>query len=271
MATRLTVLGCGDAFSHGGRMTSAYLVEEPCAGGGEGGGEGEDEGEGRRGSGGARVMLDFGLTAMTALQRAAIAPDSIGRVVISHLHGDHFGGLPLLLLWREIHGAPDRPLAVIGPPGMTARLRALHEAMYPGSWRRAWRFPLELVELEPGRPLQHGGWGLTSQRVRHEAGPEPATGLRLVTPAGRVVAFSGDGGWSEALVDLARDSDLFLCECALSGGAGEGGHMSLERLRAERDRLATRRLVLVHLGPEMLAQPLPAGFEAARDGQVFDL
>ncbi|PRX35107.1 Ribonuclease BN, tRNA processing enzyme [Meinhardsimonia xiamenensis] len=248
MTVRLTVLGCGDAFSDGGRMTSAYLVEDRAG----------------------RLMLDFGLTALTSLQRAGIAPDSVETIVLSHLHGDHFGALPVLLLWREFHGDPAHPLTVIGPPGMPARLRALHEAMYPGSWRTAWRFPLELVELAPGEPMERGGRRITSLPVNHDAGAEPATGLRLETD-GRVIAFSGDSGWCESLVALAEGADLFLCECNLWSGPGEGGHMSHERLAAELPRLSARRILLVHMGPEMLSHSGPLAAERAEDGMVIAL
>ncbi len=248
MTVRLTVLGCGDAFSHGGRMTSAYLVED----------------------GGGLLMLDFGLTALMSLQRAGIAPDAVETVVLSHLHGDHFGALPVLLLWREVYGDPARPLTIIAPPGMPARLRALHEAMYPGSWRKPWRFPLELVELAPGVPMQRGGRRITSLPVNHDAGVEPATGVRLETQ-GRVIAFSGDSGWCESLVELARGADLFLCECNLLSGPGARGHMSHERLAAELPRLSARRILLVHMGAEMLAAPGPFAAERAEDGMTITL
>ena len=68
---RLQFIGTGDAFGSGGRFNTCFLVE----------------------SSGLRFLIDCGATSLTALNRFDVDPDSIDAVFISHLHGDHFGGL----------------------------------------------------------------------------------------------------------------------------------------------------------------------------------
>src|SRR5690349_7987837 len=108
---RLTVVGCGDAFGSGGRANTCFWIE----------------------SGDITVALDFGATSLVALKRLSLPPSRIDLVVLSHLHGDHFGGLPFLLLDGHFEGRRDKPLTIIGPVGTAERLRAAAEIFFPGS------------------------------------------------------------------------------------------------------------------------------------------
>ena len=71
-------------------------------------------------NGGRHVLLDCGATSLSALKRLGLDPGEIAAVFVSHLHGDHFGGLPFLILDGQF-SRRVRPLAVVGPPGTSAR------------------------------------------------------------------------------------------------------------------------------------------------------
>src|SRR5258708_29610500 len=95
MGLRLTFLGSGDAFGSGGRLQTCMLVE----------------GEGRR------WLLDCGATSLVALRRAGIDPATIDAILISHPHGDHFGGVPFVLLDGQFRRGAPPPLVARPPPG----------------------------------------------------------------------------------------------------------------------------------------------------------
>jgi len=237
------VVGCGDAFGSGGRFNTCFVVDDAHG----------------------RFAIDFGATSLTALAESNIDPASLDLVILSHLHGDHFGGLPFLLLHREFAALDKRPLTIAGPPGFGQRLRALHDSLYPGLWKDSWSFRLDLVEVEPGRPVQLGERTLLTEIVNHYAGAEPCTALSMTTSS-KTIVYSGDTGWTDVLVALADASDLFLCECNDLHDQAYEGHMSYQTLSARFDRLNTKRLVLTHLGPEMLAAAPDLEVECAADG-----
>jgi ribonuclease BN (tRNA processing enzyme) len=87
---------------------------------------------------------------------------------------------------------------------------------------------------------------------------------------GRTLAYSSDGGPSDALVQTARDADLFLCEATL-GAAGEPeprGHMTLDEALRTFERSGAKRLLVVHRPHE---HETPSTVELAREGLVVEL
>jgi ribonuclease BN (tRNA processing enzyme) len=196
-----------------------------------------------------------------------IDPGSIDAVVVTHLHGDHFGGIPFLAL-REQFAKRDRPLVVAGPAGASRAVPQAMEALFPGSSTAARPYALRVVEYRDGSPLRLGPFEITPLKVGHH--PEAnAHGLR-VAAGGRVVAYSGDTEWTDALVDLARDADVFICEC-YSLEKRIPFHLDHATLTAHRGALRCRRLVATHLGPEMIASLERADVEVATDGMTIRL
>ena len=55
------------------------------------------------------VLLDCGASSLVALKRLGLEPGSIDGVIVSHLHGDHFGGIPFLVLDQQF-AQRERPL-----------------------------------------------------------------------------------------------------------------------------------------------------------------
>src|ERR1700748_2836223 len=117
----LRFIGCGDAVGSGGRFNTCFLITATHC----------------------RFLIDCGASSLVALKQAPIDPNSIDAVVISHLHGDHFGGLPFLLLDARRMSKRTKPLLLCGPPGLDERLRATQEALFPGSSERPVGFALE--------------------------------------------------------------------------------------------------------------------------------
>jgi ribonuclease BN (tRNA processing enzyme) len=210
------------------------------------------------------LLIDCGASSLIALKRAAVDPASIGWVALTHLHGDHFGGIPFLVLDGQF-SRRQRPLVIAGPPGVQARVEAAMEVFFPGSTRVARRFPLTFVELAEGMPLVLGPATVTAFPVNHPSGA-PAYALRVAL-ADRVIAYSGDTEWTESLIDAARDADVFVCEAYFFDKAVKY-HLDYRTLRAHADRLGCKRLVLTHMSDDMLARLGDVDVETARDGLV---
>jgi ribonuclease BN (tRNA processing enzyme) len=236
----LRFLGSGDAFGSGGRLQTCLLL---------------------RGEAGA-LLIDCGASSLIAMRRGGVEPGEIGWVLLTHLHGDHFGGLPFMVLDGQF-GRRTRPLVVAGPPGARERVLAAMEVFFPGSTKVERRFAVEFVELAPGARTAVGPAVVTGFPVAHESGA-PSYALR-VEYDGRVVAYSGDTAWTDALLEAARGADLFVCEAYVFDRPIRY-HLDYRTLMAHRSRLDCRRLVLTHMGREMLGRLGEVEAECAQDG-----
>lgn len=240
---QVKVVGCGDAFGSGGRGSACFRVD----------------------TAGAVATLDFGASALVNFHRFGLDPADIGTIFLSHLHGDHFGGIPFLLLDGQFVHLRQRPLTVVGPPGTRERLAAASEILFP-KVAGPWRFQFHVEEVAPGSTTRHGPFTLTTAEVIHASGA-PATALRL-TDGTRTLAYSGDTQWTDALLPIARDADLFICESFAFEG-NPYGHLSYETLAARRGDLQAKHILLTHMGDDMWARRGEvdrAHFTVAEDG-----
>ena len=243
----VTFAGSGDAFGSGGRYQACIHLRGP---------DGIDP-----------VLLDCGATSLTALKRLGLAPGDIAAVFISHLHGDHFGGLPFLVLDGQF-SRRTKPLTVIGPPGVSQRLTDAMECMFPGSSTAARRFDVETVELRPGETSTVAGVTVRAWEVDHPSGAPPFA-LRLDL-AGRTIAYTGDTAWTDALLAVAAGADLLIAE-AYCRDKNIPYHLRLADLDAHRDQLASGRIVVTHMSADLLNHRDQASFETAYDGLVIKL
>ncbi len=244
---RLTFLGTADAFASGGRANSAYWIDD------------------QRGA----YTVDFGPTALTQCKALGRDPDDLDGVLLTHLHGDHIGGLALLFIDLEFRAGRTRPFVVAGPPGHQARVNELRSSAFPSLLHKGMSYPI-LFETTavPGR-VEMLGRTVTTIRAMHD---KLAVASSLVVDDGeRKLAFSGDTGWHEPLADLVRGADAFVCECSSVDG-DYWAHLSVEEIRAHRGQLEVGQLFLSHLGVESrrVASECAAELEAtvADDGLV---
>ena len=86
----------------------------------------------------------------------------------------------------------------------------------------------------------------------------------------KVIAYSGDTEWTDALIDVTKATDLFVCECNFFERKGPG-HMDYRTLVEKRPQLGCDRIVLTHMSEEMLGRLGEVEFETASDGAVIDL
>jgi ribonuclease BN (tRNA processing enzyme) len=243
---KLTFAGSGDAFGSGGRFNTCFHVAH---------------------SGGA-FLIDCGASSLIALKRLGLDPAAIDTIFISHLHGDHFGGLPFFLIDGRLVGKRTAPLTIAGPQGTADRLDRAMEVMFPGSTRAKLGFDVAVVELPAGETCKVGPIVVASAEMRHPSGA-PSLALRLACD-GRTIAYSGDTEWVEDLVPIAADADLFICEC-YQYDRPVRYHLDHAVLVDRRGDFTARRMVITHMSDAMLAKLDSAAFETAFDGMEIDL
>lgn len=246
---KLTIVGSGDAFGSGGRLqTSFHLAIDDW-----------------------NCLIDCGATTLIGMSRLGLDPNSVSAIFISHLHGDHFSGLVWWMLHAR-HVAKRRvPLTVVGPRGIKDRYRAATEALFPGSSERELDFELSFVEHDEAAPLEVGPVRIAAVPVRHPSGA-PSYALRL-TAADKVVSYSGDTEWVDELAGIAEDADIYISEC-YSFDKAIPHHMNWRQISTRLDGLRARRIILTHMGDDMLARADDVGGDRviiAKDGLVLDV
>lgn len=245
-SARVTFLGTGDAFSAGGHFHAAYLLEGD----------------------GATALLDCGATSLTAIKRLGLDAGRIDTVVLSHLHGDHFAGLPYLFLEFKYLQDRVRPLRIAGPPGTADRVQQLFSATYRELAREPLPFPVEFVELRPNVPAEIGPLRIHPFRVPHQEF-DVSLGVRVGIGAATIL-YSGDTGWTEDLIRYAAGTDLFICECCFFE-TRLPMHLDYPRIAEHRHRFGTHRLVLTHLGQEVLTRRAEIPDELATEGLIVEV
>ncbi len=243
---KLQFIGCGDAFGSGGRSNTCFHVT----------------GEG------VNVLIDCGATSLPALKREKIAREAIDLVLITHFHGDHFAGLPFLLLDAQF-SRRTRPLVIAGPQGIEMRLAQVMEALFENSSKTKQKFELAVVALKPEEPQSFGALTVTPYPVVHGSSGGPFLAYRIEAE-GRVIAYSADTEWTETLVPLARDADLFIAE-AYTCEKVVKNHLDLKTLEAHLPEIRPRRLILTHMSDDMLTRLDTLPYMAAHDGLTVEV
>jgi ribonuclease BN (tRNA processing enzyme) len=243
---RVSFLGTGDAFSSGGRHQAGYAVQD----------------------GSTSVLLDIGSSTLGAMKQHGVDPAAIDLILISHLHGDHFSGLPFLFLEYIFEQPRHRPLRIAGPPGTEARVWALFRAIYRDLAADPLPFAVHFTELTPGVPTSFDAVQVYPFRVPHQ---ERDVSLAFrVGIADKTILYSGDTGWTELLVEHSQDTDLFICECC-SFETRMAVHLDYPRLAENRSRFGSKRMILTHLGREVQARRHEVEIEMATDGLAVEI
>ncbi|MDX6373810.1 MAG: hypothetical protein QOD98_2798 [Nocardioidaceae bacterium] len=252
---KLTVIGCSGSFPGPESPASCYLLEQ--------------EHEGRI----WRVLMDLGSGAFGALQRY-VDPLSIDAVLLSHLHADHCLDLCGFYVMRKYH--PDGPqprLPVWGPSDTAGRMaRAYDLDEDPGMTAE-----FDFRSWAPGSEVTIGPFTVDAVPVEH---PVEAYCLRIGAGEG-LIAFSGDTGPCDQLVQVATGADLLLAEASFHHKADNppGIHLTGTDCGEVARAADVGRLVITHVPPwydprDMLAaaqEVWDGTAELARQGATYDV
>lgn len=239
-------LGSGDAFGSGGRLQTCIYVETAST----------------------RFLIDCGATALIGMKRFGVDPAGIDIIALSHLHGDHFGGIPFIIRETQIIARRSAPLIIAGPPGVEERIKEAMKIFFPGSTDLKTQFPLDFLELPDMVSMKAGALNLTAYPALHTAGTNPHS-LR-VECNGKVISYSGDTQWNESLIEAASGADLFICE-SFEYDREMKNHIDYQTLLQHRHELDCRRIILTHMNDSMLENLDRIEFECAHDGMMITI
>ncbi|UCH30199.1 MAG: MBL fold metallo-hydrolase [Myxococcales bacterium] len=245
-SVEICFIGSGDAFGSGGRFQTCIAIRSP-----------DDF-----------LLVDCGASSLIAMRGQGIDPGEVTKILITHLHGDHFGGLPFLLLDAQFATKRTAPLTIAGPPGLEERLTQTREVLFPGSSKVKPTFDLELVEIKPRTPITLDGVTVTAFPAAHFSGA-PSYSLR-VEVEGKTFVYSGDTQWTDTLIEASEGADLFACECYVFDKEVPL-HNSYANIVEHLSELTCKRLILTHMSDDMLSRASEIEHETAEDGKTVVL
>ncbi len=243
---RLQFLGSGDAFGSGGRFNMCMLLESEST----------------------RSLMECGASSLIAMKHFRVSPNSIDTILITHLHADHFAGLPFFILDAQF-SKRQSPLTIAGPSGLHEVFFEAMDLFFPGSSKIAQKFDLRILELEPRVQTSINELTVTPYAVsdKHVANSQ-SFALRLEMD-GRVLTYSGDTDWCPELAEAAYEADLFVCEAYFYEKAIKY-HLNLKTLEQHLPEIRPKRLILTHMSNDMLGRSDTIKYEMAEDGKVVD-
>lgn len=241
---RLVVLGSGDAFATGGKYPTSFLLHDEHSG----------------------YLIDCGASTLVRLKQVNYPLEQLKGVFLTHFHGDHFGGLPFVLLALTLECDFKGPFVIAGPQGVQEKVRQLQELLYPGTEAFIDELGVSFVtytqDWVPVNELQ-----VQAVPVTHSPASSPH-GLKF-SWKGQMLAYSGDTEWDDHLISLASDTELFITECN-NYDHESPGHLSLSKLVSKADLLKSKRIMLTHMGREVL-ELKSCPFERLYDGMEIAL
>src|SRR5438132_8343652 len=174
--TRVRFLGSGDAFGSGGRFQACIHVRSQDS----------------------SVLLDCGASSLIAMRRFGVEPNDIDAILVSHLHGDHFGGIPFFILDGQFLSKRERSLLIAGPPGIEARVRQAQETLFSGSSQTQQKYEIGFLEWHDRRTEAIAGTSVTRSRSSTPAGRRrsPCASRSMGRPSPIPATPSGRTPWS---------------------------------------------------------------------------
>jgi len=244
---RVTILGAGDAFASCGSSPACYIIEGV----------------------GKTILMEAGPSLLPVLKRAGFSPADLDLVLISHLHGDHFGGLPFLILDYMWETLLRKPLTIAGPRRLEQRTWTLFENMFYNFPEERVARLLEFEVLAPAQSRDFGGVEVATLRTPHTK-PDISLAFRI-TLGGKTIVFSGDTGWTDELIPFCDGADLFICECTYFESTQLNFHLNYPLIAKHRKQFNVGRMVLTHIGREVYEHKSDVKIEMAFDGMEIEV
>lgn len=236
-------LGSGDAFGSGGRFNTSFYIRTESKG----------------------ILMDCGASTLIALKKEMLSMQNIDIILITHFHGDHFGGLPFVLCEIAAMASRKKPLTIIGPEGIRENSLQSMACLYPGVELKD-ESDVRFMTYTAGIAISIDNITVTAFEVIHS--PETRPHALRIECDGKVVAYSGDTQWTDALIDVSKGADLFICEGSTYDRVIKN-HLSIQEVLNKRHLLRAKKIVFTHLSETALKVAPTKGIDLADDGMVL--
>jgi ribonuclease BN (tRNA processing enzyme) len=218
-----------------------------------------------------RYLFDAPPSALYGLKHAGADLNALDVILVSHFHGDHFFGLPFLLLeYAYATGEAGRTarrtrdLTIVGPPGVEDKVESLTALAYPNLVQKDLGFTRRYIEMEPGCAREAAGLRIEAARMNHAVDSLPLCLGYRVECDGRRLAYTGDTAWTETLLELGHRAEVFVTDCTYPNGFDRPEHLSLDEVALLRGKLDERTaIILTHLGHDQQPVNLPRTYRAS--------
>lgn len=249
----LTVLGTTAALPLPGRTNTSLLLRLDTPGGG------------------ARILFDCGPGVLHQLNDVGLSPGRVDALLLSHIHGDHSLGFPMLVLARFIK--KDAPLNVYCPRSSAEDLRTLVRIVYPDLFPAMAEF-FEIRPLADDAPDSADLPGDIAIRSFPTTHGVPSFGLR-VERGGESVVYSGDTGPTPGFEEFAAGAGILVHESTFSEtldpGKGAPHHSNAKYAGEVAGKAGVKMLVLAHVHEKYagLEETLEKEAAASYRGPIF--
>ena len=217
--------------------------------------------------GASKMLFDSGPGTMRRLLEADTTIFDLTHIFYSHFHPDHSGEfVPLIFATKYPDGSlRKRPLTVAGGRGFLDFYEGLKRVY--GHWIELAPGLLEIIEFDNQNAdaITFEDFSAYTAPVKHN--PE-SIAFRITSPDGFSVVYTGDTDYSETIIDLAKDADLLICECALPDKLRVRGHLTPSLAGDLAARAEVRKLILTHFYPECDQEDIEAECRKTYSGPI---
>jgi ribonuclease BN (tRNA processing enzyme) len=219
---KITILGSGTAVPSLERNSSGVLIQND----------------------GVHSLVDCGYGTLHQLLRLGVTYKDIDRIYFTHIHPDHMYDLvPLLFAMRHPPDPRIKPLDIVAGPGFRKFFNELLKA-YRG-WLTPKTCEIRIIEQDE-ETKEYDGLSVTTRKVKHTP---ISRGFRFTDAKGKTAAFSGDTDACDGMIELGRNADLLVLDCALPDELKMDGHLSPTPAGKLAQKANCKKLCLTHFYP----------------------
>jgi len=216
---------------------------------------------------GQLILFDMGPGTLRQLAKAGLNHEDITRIFITHFHPDHTAGLIHFLFTTKNPSILEKrdPFVIAGARGLKEFIKCLQEAYSDWLNLPAEIMKIEELDVHQGNVMNYTGFQITARPVNHTP---HSLAYRVEDQQGKNFVYSGDSGFCDGLVDVAKGTDLLVLESSFPDGEGVEGHLTPSQAGQIATLANVKRLVLTHFYPECLATDITAQCRKSYEGEL---